>query len=591
MEKQEKKNIIRPKQVRIYLKLALIRKVNQVILGTSLCLFVSLVIFSAISHPTLIFWPDILLTVMFWLFLGFLFAYSFTDDPVRLIKPGIPVVGNVIFIVMIYLLSMWYYFNFANILPIAYAISLILFIALCVGAGITLVANAYNLIFRFKYRKQNLSLFKAYRSGKIKTVLIIGLLLLGIPFAIMAIPGVLQIPITIEPKNYQAEIAFWGGYGRINSTIGQELNEHGATVVFCCFENVSEPGPGRTAFVNTITGYNNSYPNMSIYLSVVGYPGAFVWDGNTQNVIDYAKVLISVIQEQNLTTVKGLAFDIEGPYVHLIQDVDASPNRERHDQAMDLWYDFFNWTDFNAPEVELLAINYVESAVDVFDGDYDLHYMRRFSFLDLDTNALDEYAPMSYRCWYGGEPPYGGTTDDPLIGYLDGGPYWIYTELSLLAEALDTKFGNHDKMGIYLGITNCTCYTAASQGFDNLVRDALIAKHFGVKRITIFLLTTVIENGYSMGGVFDSYGSDFLDRFNDSINGAGSTQPFQISYKPKFNIFLTFGHVDYFCYDTYASLNSFIGIIYVCLLFVGNGVVAYYGWKRIKAKVETTKSF
>lgn len=577
---------IEPKITRIYLGLAWIRKFNQVIFGTALCFFVSLVIFAALSYPTLIFWPDILLTIMFWLFLGFLGAYSLTDDPVRLIKPGITFIGNLIFIIMIYFLALWHYWNFANILPIAYVISLVLFIALCVGAAITLAANIYNIYFRFKHRKQHSGLFKAYRTGKIKTVLIIGLLLLGIPFTIMAIPGVLQIPITIEPQDYQAEIAFWGGYGRINSTMGQELDEHEAIVVFCNFPNVSEV-IGRQNFVNMTTGYNNSYPNMSIFLSVPGFPGAFVWDGNTQSVIDYAKTLVSVIHDNNLTSVKGLAFDIEAPYMHLVQDIDASPNRDRHDQAIDLWYDFFNWTEFNAPELELSAINYVESAIDLFDGDYDLHYLRRYSFLDLDTDALDEYAPMSYRCMYMGTQPYGDTTENPLVWYLDGGHYWVYTQLSLLAEGLDAKFGNHSKMGIYLGITNCTCYNDAYLGYENLVRDALIAKHFGVKRITIFLLTTVLEGGYSMGGVFDSYGADFLDRFNESINGADSNAPFQIWYKPKFNIFLTFGHTDYFCYDLYSSLNSIFGILYISLLFVGNGLVSYYGWRKIKAKVDS----
>ncbi len=584
MSKQNEIKGTNSKLVGTYLKLAWIRKFNQAIFGSSLCLFASLIVFSALSYPTLIFWPDILLTLLFWLFLGLLFAYSLTDDPVRLIKPGITFTGNIIFIIMIYFLSLWDYWNFANVLPITYAISLFLFIALCIGAVVSLAANTYNIYFRLKNRKQNSGLFKAYKSGKIKTVLLVGLLLLGIPLVIMAIPGVLQIPITIEPNDYQAEIAFWGGYGRINSTIGEELNEHNAIVVFCNFENVSDLTK-RPNFVNTITGYNTSYPNMTVFLSVPGFPGAFVWDGNTQNTIDYAKTLVSVIHDNNLTNVKGLAFDIEGPYVHLVQDIDASPNRERHDQAMALWYDFFNWTEFNAPELELSAINYVESAIDLFDGDYDLHYIRRYSFLDLDTGALDEYAPMSYRCWYMGEKPYGGTTENPLIGYLDGGPYWIYTQMSLLAEGLDAKFGNHSKMGIYLGITNCTCYSDAYYGYDNLVRDALIAKHFGVKRITIFLLTTVLENGYSMGGVFDSYGMNFLDRFNESINGVDANTPFQIWYKPKFNIFLTFGHVDFFAFDIYASLNSIIGIVYVTLLFVGNALLAYYGWRKIKRKV------
>lgn len=566
----------------IYLKMAGIRKFNQVILGTSLCLFISLVIMTSISYPTLIFWPDILFSIVFWVILGLLFAYSFTDGPTKLIKPGVTLVGNILFIIIINFLALYTYFNYAKALPIAYMISLILFTALLIGAVLTASINIYNFYYRFKNRRKN---SKLYKSGKIKKVLIISLLILVIPFIIMAIPGILRIPITITPKDYQVKFVFWGGYGQIDPTIGQELNEHNATVVFCNFGNVS----GLT-FITTITNYNNSYPNMSIFLSVPGTPGGSVWDGNTQNVIDYAKTIVSVVQNNNLTTVKGLAFDIEAPSVHLVQGIDASPNKARHDESIALWLDFFNWMDLNAPELELSAINYVESGIDVFDRDYDLHYIRRYSFLDLDTQALDEYAPMSYRGWYMGTKPYGDTMENnPIVNYLDGGPYWVYTQMYLLAEALDMKFGNHDKIGVYLGITNLACYSNQSaHGYNNLVRDALIAKHFGVKRISIFLLTTVMENGYYMGGVFDSYGDNFLDRFNNSINGADSNKPFQIWYKPKFNIFLTFGHVDQFVFDAYSNLDSFLGIIYVSVIFVGNCLVAYYGWKKIKSKALET---
>jgi hypothetical protein len=71
-------------------------------------------------------------------------------------------------------------------------------------------------------------------------------------------------------------------------------------------------------------------------------------------------------------------------------------------------------------------------------------------------------------------------------------------------------------------------------GYDSLVRDALISKHFGAKIITIFILDTVIENGYSMGGVFDTWGDRFLDDFNESINGVNSTRPFTIYADPNY---------------------------------------------------------
>ena len=65
-------------------------------------------------------------------------------------------------------------------------------------------------------------------------------------------------------------------------------------------------------------------------------------------------------------------------------------------------------------------------------------------------------------------------------------------------------------------------------GYDVLVQDTLITKHFEIPIVTVFILTTEMENNYSMGGVFDSYGDDFLDTFNESINGVNSTKPFTI---------------------------------------------------------------
>lgn len=588
---------IQQTEVRRYLNIAWIRKFNQVILGTSICLMILIILLTALFNLNYIFWPDALLTILFWFFLGVCFAFSFTDDPVDLIKPGITLVGDAVLAVLIFVLSIFPWWSLAFVLPIAYVLSMIMFIGLCMGFFSTAFINCYVFYFWIKYKKRNPELFKLYRIKKIRNILLVAIPCLGIPLLILAIPGVIQIPITIEPQDYKAEIAFWGGYGFNDTDRLNNLNNHEVTLVACCYSNISQTA-GKQSFINWMTYYNNSYPNISYYFSVPGSPGAFIWDGNLDNAFNYAKELVAVIQINNLTTVKGLAFDIEAPYFPSIfhqYDFDISPNATRHLNSIQQWYDFFTWMNTNAPELKLRAINYVESAADQLDGDYDLHYIRRYSFMDLETDAFEEYAPMSYRGMYLGTQPYGDPMENPLVSYSDGGHYWIYNQLYFQAKALDSKFGKHDKMGIYLGITNVTCYSAdyqqyqngqpAGYGFDNLVRDALIAKHFGVNIITLFLLTTVIENGYSMGGVFDSYGNDFLDRFNESINGPASTTPFQIWYKPKMSWYMAFGQMDMFYLDKYADLNSLLGIISFSLLFAGNILVAYYGWKKIKNKV------
>ena len=169
--------------------------------------------------------------------------------------------------------------------------------------------------------------------------------------------------------------------------------------------------------------------------------------------------------------------------------------------------------------------------------------------------------------------------EDPRNSYMDGGSYWVYTWLELTAECLDDKVGNHKKMGVYLGISNCTCYgrdvkqyqngEKAGKGYDNLVRDSLISKHFGVKRITFFILESVEgAGGYMNGGMFESYGDDFLDDFNESVNGKDSTESFQIWYKPRFNYLLSFGHVDAFFYDQYVNIGRMTGMLFLSLAYL-----------------------
>ncbi len=595
MEIEEKNNKNNPKEIKIYLKLAIIRKINQIILGTTFCYFIFLFASIWIMYSSLILWPDLLLSLLFWLFMGLLFGYTFTDDPINLIKPAIFLFGNLFYIIFIFILSIYQYFSLANYAPVAYIIYMILFLSLCVGGISNLAVNMYVIIFRRRCKKRSINLSKAYRTGKIKKVFMFSLVITGLPLLIMAIPGILQIPITIEPQDYEAEFAFWGLYTNVSSTVGTSLNDHEATLILAGFPDLFD-NEGKQNFVNTYTYYNNTYPNISILICVPGDPGGFVWDGNVGDVINKSKKVVLIAQEYNLTTIKGLAFDLEAPMTeYLPEGFDGAPNTERHDNSIELWYDFFDWMDLNAPEMELSAINIVDVGVDIFDGDFDLHYISRFSTFDINPDEWDEIAPMVYRCGLIGPPPYGGNMEDPIVSYSDGGHYWVYSWLEITAKCLEQQIGNHNKMGVYLGISNCTCYgrdvqqyqngQPAGYGYDNLVRDALIAKHFGVKRITFFILESVEgAGGYLNGGMFESYGDDFLDRFNESVNGEASTNAFTIWYKPKLNYLLSFGHIDAIFYDFYINLGTFIGIISIFLIFIGNSLIAYYGWNKIKNK-------
>ena len=103
-----------------------------------------------------------------------------------------------------------------------------------------IIINIFNIIYRKRCKKSNIEVDNIYRTGKIKKILILTIILSGIPLLILSIPGVIQIPFTIKPQDYKVEIAFWGGYNELDDEIYETLNEHEATLVMCCYDNINE---------------------------------------------------------------------------------------------------------------------------------------------------------------------------------------------------------------------------------------------------------------------------------------------------------------------------------------------------------------
>nr|MDO8087456.1 hypothetical protein [Candidatus Sigynarchaeum springense] len=215
---------------------------------------------------------------------------------------------------------------------------------------------------------------------------------------------------------------------------------------------------------------------------------------------------------------KGLCFDIEGiPFAY-------NWNFTSFDEAVEMWDGIFDYIDAKSAErnktIDMECVSVPNPAGDMkFDGDPDLQ--KEYTEPCYSPDRWDVYAPMVYRCWYEGTKPYGSPmrADDPWDT-----SYQVYNLLYSLA-------GSHrpDQIGIYLGITNTSCYGrdlpqpeaiswGEHTGLYNLIRDVLICKHFGVKEVTFFLLFDAPENEYVMGGVFSSYGMDFLDVMNATVN-------------------------------------------------------------------------
>jgi hypothetical protein len=314
----------------------------------------------------------------------------------------------------------------------------------------------------------------------------------------------------------------------------------------------------------------------------------FIWDGATDGSIQAAKNIVQVCKSNNLTNVIGLNFDWEHPVENTLPEGTSTlPNKTRNDEAIQKWNEFFDWIEGYAPEYFLSCVNYYQLAQDAIDNDFDLHL--REKYITFSVPRWNEYAPMIYRCGYKGTRPFGDVPRWNPIQTVDTS-YDFYKYMKAHADGVKMVEGNLDKLGVYLGITNCTCYGRdveiyefgqfQGMGFDMLVRDALIAKSFGPKIITIFILNTVMENGYSMGGVFDSYGDDFLDRFNASVNGPDSRKAFQIptGFAKRNNIYIP--EVYEFAYlDLVYNLNN-IFIVSLLVASILGGNLVYF--KKLK---------
>lgn len=367
--------------------------------------------------------------------------------------------------------------------------------------------------------------------------------------------------IVITPRDYQAKIAFWAGfnYDLYDSNEKDALDRFNATLVIYHPPNVTSTW-GRNYFINNTREWLDHYPNVRIMPSVQGitrianytdearnyFYNTYPWDGSTDGVIYWSKELLNVSKTNNLTNVVGLNVDLESPdeVLATTYGIDINPNTARHERSVELYDDFFQWFRTAYPDMSYTATMGTKATVDVFDGDRDLQVDEMTHIYDV--HGWDEIAPMIYPCGCSGTPPY-GDVPRPAPGDEGDPSSSVYYQLKKLESGLLWVDGNSSRIGIYLGITNCSCYGRdveqydplghyIGHGFDRLVQDSLIAKHFGCETITLFILnsanTSSGSDAHVMGGVFDSYGSTFLDDYMAAINGPNSTTPFTIYMMP-----------------------------------------------------------
>jgi hypothetical protein len=372
---------------------------------------------------------------------------------------------------------------------------------------------------------------KKQKRAIVKTCLALGIIAGLVVPSILALTGKLTFPIEIRPRPYEITYNFWATpdiNGTYTSTWATQYNigpEYYSNASLDQFEkhhvnldltfNIIDNGS-----LATLMKWEQRCPSITYRITMYPVYGNLALI--EAQVVNATTLLMAWEAAGNITAWKGFAFDIEGePFTWW-------SGFATYEEARAMWTRIFDFIDLKSTElgrrIDMECISDTWTSVDVpFDGDEDIQRSRT-GFNAYSPERFDVYAPMIYRCWYKGDKPWGSPApaDDPWPT-----SYEVYSSLKLLQGAVPDE-----KLGFYIGISNCSCYGRdlpqeeaytwpvgiANTGFYNMMRDVLIAKHFGVKEITFFLAWTWFENDYSMGGVFESYGPDFLDRVNETVN-------------------------------------------------------------------------
>jgi hypothetical protein len=485
---------------------------------------------------------------------------------------------------------------FSSIGALGWVLIFLTTMVLCFSGLILIGASVRRYLSRFGVQQtiQNIRLRINAQRGLL--VLSLGLILVCGSYVGITIQSYPRGTVTIVPQNYQVHFAFWAITDPSNYTTPelQEMNEYKVTLVG------GMPGVGDlltgsptsaasdAAFIQNLTWWNNTWPGITFSITIPGIPGGY-WDGSANETTQQCKAVLELAMQNNLTNVIGETYDWEIGTLPPNSTLSQAPNATLHQQAIQTWNNFFDWKDQYAPFFKLTVINDVYLYFANITGDMNMNVYRQE--LSYEVPRFDEYAPGVYRCFFTGAKPYGDPTT-ASSAYSIEDTYSMYETMLQNAETVNATFGNSSKLGVYLGETNCSCYGADTQvyengvyqgtGWDMLVRDSLICKAFGPQTITYFLLFTAPSGyGWIMGGMFESYGEDFLEKLNDAVNGVNSTQPFTIQQGPVYLAETGFPNDDYTIYlELLYNLNDIVAFAGTVVVVIAIGLSIYFVQRR-----------
>ncbi|MEX2729585.1 MAG: hypothetical protein Q6353_020170 [Candidatus Sigynarchaeum springense] len=389
--------------------------------------------------------------------------------------------------------------------------------------------------------------------------------------------------ITLHPGNYHVRFQFYGDatYSHYNTSELASMSALGVRIItgipiFITYDEYrSDPymwwmnltdymqtldyQSNRDAIINMFSPWKAGAPNVTFLCALWGIPSGFPTDYSaTAGYWGVGAMLLNawltagVIVEANLTNVVGFHTDQESfadgyEPINGVSNVTLGEERnfERNAQARQNYLAFFNrlryyektnatWAAFvdsmnrtHGIDHILFTTTYGDMFVnDGLDNDWDMDV---FGMNVVNTLPYDEFLPMLYH--QSRFPP-------------DNAHYALYFQMKKHQATL-RKAGYPDRIGALLGCmgTKDSMFTPGfngtqfvdgmqqpANGFDVIARQVMIVKAFNCTWVSFFP-----QNSYAdqdINGFWDTFGHDFIEQLNATVNGPGSAAPFRIKFCP-----------------------------------------------------------
>jgi hypothetical protein len=388
----------------------------------------------------------------------------------------------------------------------------------------------------------------------LKKKVICGAIILVTLFLLNPAP-IFSLPITRSSSTPLPKYYSWGGLNHLEYSEAQKIEMNTFGMVLFIHGIKYDDSDSQKLFIKTELDYwEANYPNIHFYLVIIPPNSQFcVWDGNSEIAIQQSKQFITFAIAQNFQNIEGVAYDFEIPLWKWNSSnvIVTFPSESQHAQSIQIWENFFAWRNNQTKLFKVCAISFYWLMLDILNPLYTLHYLSNNPFLQIDD--WDMIGVMIYRNW--NEQPIGESCSD----------LQFYNQVSLVADLIKLRYGNCDKLNIFIGVMNNNTYSSISA----IASDILICNAKGITSITLFQSITRLN----CIGFFNSFGENALSLLNSTI-AIQTNIPLTNILREGFTTIAPTGMV--FLYFLY---KSYIPVILIC-------VFLYFIRQYFKRKVQ-----